>query len=247
MEKILSLRNISKRFPDKGVVLENVSLDVFEGECLVLAGANGSGKTVLMRIACGLMEPDAGEILFRGMPINKVKRGSIGMVFQEADNQILGETVAEDVAFGPKNLRLSKEEVKRRADVALSAMGLTEKYEYSPRRLSGGEKRRLAVAGVLAMGCETLIMDEPFANLDWQGVRQTLEVVVQIKAQSKTLIILTHELEKILAFADRLVILEHGSLRVNGKPIDVLDRLDPNWGVRDPRSSYATIADCTWL
>jgi biotin transport system ATP-binding protein len=247
MEEIFSLHNVSKKFPNKGVVLQNVSLNVFKGECLVLAGANGSGKTALMRIACGLMEPDAGEILFQGAPINKAKRGSIGMIFQEADSQILGETVAEDTAFGPKNLRLSKEEVQRRTDAALAAMGLTEKRMYSPRRLSGGEKRRLAVAGALAMGCETLVMDEPFANLDWQGVRQTLEIVVQMKAQGKTLIILTHELEKILAFADRLVILGQGGVLINGKPADVLDRLDLSWGVRDPRVSYATIADCTWL
>jgi biotin transport system ATP-binding protein len=247
MEKIFSLHNISKKFPNKGVVLENVSLDVFEGECLVLAGANGSGKTVLMRVACGLIEPDVGEILFRGAPISKARRGSVGMIFQEADSQILGETVAEDTAFGPKNLRLSREEVQRRTDTALSAMGLAEKHEYSPRRLSGGEKRRLAVAGVLAMGCETIVMDEPFANLDWQGVRQVLEIVVQMKAQGKTLIILTHELEKILAFADRLVILGQGGIRDDGKPTDVLDRLDPSWGVRDPRVSYTAITDCTWL
>lgn len=247
MEKILSLCNVLKKFPDKGVVIKSVNLDVFEGECLVLAGANGSGKTVLMRMACGLMEPDAGEILFRGTPISRIRRGSVGMVFQEADNQILGETVAEDIAFGPKNLRLPKEEVQKRTDAALSAMGLAEKREYSPRRLSGGEKRRLAVAGVLAMGCEALVMDEPFTNLDWQGVRQTLEVVSQMKAQGKTLVILTHELEKVLAFADRLVILGQGGVRDDGKPADVLDKLNPNWGVRDPRSSYATIADCTWL
>ncbi|MDR0644619.1 MAG: energy-coupling factor ABC transporter ATP-binding protein [Treponema sp.] len=247
MEKIFSLRNISKKFPHKGIVLNNVSLDIFEGECLVLAGANGSGKTVLMRMACGLMDIDAGEILFQGTPIGKVEPGSVGMVFQEADSQILGETVFEDTAFGPKNLRLSKKEVQRRTNAALSVMDLAEKREYSPRRLSGGEKRRLAVAGVLAMGCKTLVMDEPFANLDWQGVRQTLEIVAHMKAQGKTLIILTHELEKVLAFADRLVILGQGCVRDIGKPTDVLDRLNPKWGVRDPRVSYATVADCTWL
>jgi biotin transport system ATP-binding protein len=242
--------------------LRDLSLDIYAGQCLMIAGSNGSGKTLLMRIIAGLLEPSGGNVLFRGQPlydskaalqgtqrrkIEKSLRRELGLVFQDADAQIVGETVAEDVAFGPENLGFSAAEVKASGERALAAMGLTEKSLFSPRRLSGGEKRRLAIAGILAMGCDTVIMDEPFANLDWPGVVQTLSVIRDLKNSGKTLVILTHELEKALALADRLVILHRGSLCADGQPARVLDDLDPNWGVRDPRRNYATVEDCSWL
>ncbi|MDR1218615.1 MAG: energy-coupling factor ABC transporter ATP-binding protein [Treponema sp.] len=246
---LFSLRTISHVFPNGNAALSNITLDIQEGECLFITGSNGSGKTLLMRIACGLFEPSSGEVFFRGTPLDKARdlRSSVGMVFQDADSQIVGETVAEDVAFGPKNLRLPKGEVEERVRAALSAMGLTGKRDYPPRRLSGGEKRRLAVAGILAMGCSAIIMDEPFANLDCQGVVQTLESIKRMKSEGKTLVILTHELEKALAYADRLVVLDKGEIRDQGRPDETLGRLVPSYGVRDPRKSYTCAADCTWL
>jgi biotin transport system ATP-binding protein len=116
-----------------------------------------------------------------------------------------------------------------------------------PRQLSGGEKRRLAAAGILAMGNETVFMDEPFANLDWPGVVQVLEIIRDFKKAGKTLIVMTHELEKVLAFADRLVILHRGEIRDQGQPEAVLNRLKPEYGVRDPRQNCASVEDCTWL
>jgi biotin transport system ATP-binding protein len=126
-------------------------------------------------------------------------------------------------------------------------LGLEEKKESPPRRLSGGEKRRLAVAGVLAMGADTVIMDEPFANLDWPGVVQVLKIIKDLKTVEKTVIVLTHELEKVLAFADRLVVLSEGKIRADGEAEKILDALDPAWGVRDPRKSYRGAGDCSWL
>ena len=177
----------------------------------------------------------------------KKLRRELGLVFQDSDAQIVGQTVAEDVAFGPENLGLSPARVKSDTDAALAALGLAEKRERSPRRLSGGEKRRLAVAGVIAAGCGTVIMDEPFANLDWPGVVSTLCMIRDLKAGGKTLIILTHELEKTLAFADRLVILHEGRIFADATPEAVLDGLDPAWGVRDPRRCYTAVKDCSWL
>jgi biotin transport system ATP-binding protein len=255
---LFSVREISKNFPLSGVrggdgvnrALRSVSLDIREGECLLIAGSNGSGKTILMKIIAGLMEPSEGDVLFRGRPLAKAGnalRTSLGLVFQDADAQILGETVAEDTAFGPRNLGLGREQVAERVDGALKAMAIEDKRDFPPRRLSGGEKRRLAVAGVIAMGCDAVIMDEPFANLDWPGVVHVLEIIRDLKAAGKTLIVLTHELEKVLAFADRLVILHRGILREDGAPEEVLGRLRPEYGVRNPLHSYGTVGDCSWL
>jgi len=263
MPPLFCVNNISKIFPavsggDPFTALDGVSLDIVEGQCLLVAGSNGSGKTLLMRIVAGLLEPSGGDVLFRGRPLyggkraerreaEKALRGELGLVFQDADAQIVGETVAEDAAFGPENMGLPPAEAGARADRALTSLGLGEKRDNSPRCLSGGEKRRLAVAGVLAMGCNTVIMDEPFANLDWPGVVQTLKIIRDLKNSGKTLIILTHELEKTLALADRLVILHRGVIRNDGPPAAVLDALDPAWGVRDPRRNYAAVEDCSWL
>ncbi|MDR2434966.1 MAG: energy-coupling factor ABC transporter ATP-binding protein [Treponema sp.] len=247
-QALFSIRRLSRIFSGPAGeepcrALRDINLDIYEGQCLLIAGSNGSGKTLLMRIIAGLMEPSGGEVLFRG----KNLRRELGLVFQDADAQIVGETVEEDIALGPENLGFSKAGVRERVDRAIDALGLSSRRTSPPRSLSGGEKRRLAVAGILAMGCDTLIMDEPFANLDWPGVVRTLHIIADLKKNGKTLIILTHELEKVLALADRLVILHRGEVRDDGLPEEVLDRLDPAWGVRDPRRNYAGVKDCSWL
>jgi len=258
---LFSIRGLKKVFPgvssggvnsgtDGFEALAGVDLDILEGETTLIAGANGAGKTLLMKILAGLIEPGEGEILYRGKPIKECKNlpgASVGLVFQDPDTQIIGETVEEDIRFGPENLKLGKEEIQARLEESLLALGLTHKRDFATRHLSGGEKRRLATAGVLAMGCDTIIMDEPFANLDWPGVVQVLKIIGDLKKAKKTVILLTHELEKVLAFADRLVILEGGKVRDSGEIEEVLDRLKSEWGVRDPRRVYKSAEDCTWL
>jgi biotin transport system ATP-binding protein len=281
---LFEIRNLSKVFPNGNIALDCLNLEITEGQCLLVAGSNGSGKTILMRILAGLLDPSDGELLFCGEPLAKVlSRGTLGkgasgkvasdevaskggaskeagkfgkggnfrqelgIVFQDADAQFVGETAEEDVAFGPSNLALDKKEAEKRTREALTKTGLWEKRSFPPRRLSGGEKRRLAIAGVLAMNCRIIIMDEPFANLDWPGVVEVLRSIQSLKAEGKTLIILTHELEKVLALGDRLVILDRGRIRDDGKPAEVLDRLRPEYGVRDPRRSYTGVEDCSWL
>ncbi|MDR1447113.1 MAG: energy-coupling factor ABC transporter ATP-binding protein [Treponema sp.] len=252
---LFSVKDLSMNFPSPGggivfQALRNISLEIYEGECLLIAGSNGSGKTVLMKILAGLLDPSGGEVLFRGRRLEdagRELRRSVGLVFQDADSQILGETLEEDVAFGPKNLGLSREETAEKTETALRMLGLWEKRHAQPRRLSGGEKRRLAAAGILAMGCGLMILDEPFANLDWPGVMQVLKIIKSLKEKGETVVLLTHELEKALAFADRLIILHAGELRAEGKPEEVLERLESAWGVRDPRQNYAGVTDCTWL
>ena len=250
LKVLFSVRSLRKIFPNGYEALSGVDLDIYEGECLIIAGANGSGKTLLMRMLAGLLEPTEGEILFRGKALEECRnilRCSVGLVFHDSDAQILGETVEEDIRFGPENLKLPAGEIESRLNASMAALDLAEKRDFTARRLSGGEKRRLAVAGILAMGCETIIMDEPFANMDWPGVIQVLKIIRDLKQSQKTVIVLTHELEKVLAFADRLVILSGGKIRDEGESGEVLDRLDPAWGVRDPRKVYRNAEDCTWL
>jgi biotin transport system ATP-binding protein len=238
-EAVFSVRNLVKTFPaGEGVfyALDGVDLDIYRGECLVIAGSNGSGKTLLMRIITGLAGFSGGEVLFEGVPLHGAGRLrlSAGIVFQDADAQIVGETALEDAAFGPRNLGLSRAAAEAAARNALDMVGLTGRENAPARQFSGGEKRRLAVAGVLAMGCETMIFDEPFANLDWPGVQSVFYLLRDLKQAGRTLVILTHELEKILVLADRLVILHRGRVRDTGKPGAVLSRLREEYGVRNP-------------
>ncbi|MDR2097887.1 MAG: energy-coupling factor ABC transporter ATP-binding protein [Spirochaetaceae bacterium] len=247
---LFSIRRLSKVFSSGYSALSGLDLDIRAGECLVIAGPNGSGKTALMKIITGLQDASSGEVFFEGKPLTqaiKRLRSAVGLVFQDADAQIIGETVVEDASLGPKNLKLPKNVTEERTTAALKAAGLEKKADFPARSLSGGEKRRLAVAGILAMGCQTIIMDEPFANLDWPGVKSVLQIVSELKRDGKTVMILTHELEKTLAFADRLVILYGGKAVCDGDPEAVLDALKPEYGVRDPRCSYHTVKDCSWL
>jgi biotin transport system ATP-binding protein len=249
---LFRVRNLSRVFKTgdgETAALRRVSLDIAEGECTLLAGSNGSGKTLLMRCLAGLLSPSSGDIFYRGVPLPLVKdlHRRVGLLFQDPDSQIVGETVGEDIAFGPGNMGLSKAVVRERTESAVRAFGLQDKRDIPPRLLSGGEKRRLAAAGIAAMGCETVIMDEPFANLDYPGVLSVLSVIQSMKDEGKTLVILTHELEKVLALAGRLVILHRGTIQDDGKPEAVLERLRDEWGVRDPRQSYARAKDCSWL
>jgi biotin transport system ATP-binding protein len=247
---IFSVRGLSKTFSSGHTALCGIGLDFMRGDFVVVAGANGSGKTVLVKIMTGLMDASSGEVFFDGKPLSQAinaLRGSAGLVFQDADAQIIGETVSEDVSFGPKNLKLPKNIIEKQVSAAIKAAGLGGKEDFPARTLSGGEKRRLAIAGILAMGCETVIMDEPFANLDWPGVRSVLEIAIRLKRDGKTVIILTHELEKTLALADRLVVLCRGRVVLDGPPDETLDRLRPEYGVRDPRCLYRAVKDCSWL
>lgn len=240
MENILEVKNICKKFGQGFTALQDVSFSVKRGEFVVIAGSNGSGKTVLMNIIAGLSSPSAGEIYLE-------KDCGAGLVFQDADSQILGETPYEDVCFGVKNCGLKKEALKNQVEQALKETGLLQKKDYPSRQMSGGEKRRLAVAGILAMQKELIIFDEPFANLDWPGVKQVCSILKKLKEEKKTIILLTHEIEKILALADCFLILDKGSIRFKGKPQDGLKIDLEQYGIRNPLNSYKCLEDMIWL
>ena len=175
--KALEVKNISKIFPDKTKALEDISFSIEQEEFCVIAGSNGSGKSVLMSLIAGLDEPTGGTIDLFG--------NSAGLVFQDADSQILGETPEEDVSFGAKNYGLKKDELKQCVESSLEQVGLLHKKNAYARSLSGGEKRRLAVAGILAINRSVIIFDEPFANLDWPGVKQVCMILKKLKEEKK--------------------------------------------------------------
>ena len=268
MKTQIKITNLSKTFqtsagPKKA--LDNVSLEIAEGECLVIGGENGSGKSVLMSIIAGLQDGDKNAVVepvetTRDGMSGKISdasdkfnhqatvqvNGRVGLVFQEAETQILGETPAEDIAFGPKNLGWKKADVQAAVCEALEQTGLTDKADFPARFLSGGEKRRLAVACMLAMKLPTIILDEPYANLDFGGVKQVNKLIRQLKAEGKTVIILTHEIEKCLGLADRFVVLFRGKKVFDGRPEMGLRHNLEAWNIRNPLVSYGRVEDLIW-
>ena len=237
---MIIINNLSKSYKtSQGTIqaLKNITLEIADNTCTVIAGENGSGKSVLMSIIAGLEKADSGEI--------KVN-GQVGLVFQEAETQILGETPREDIAFGPKNLGWKKDKIELAVNKALEATGLTKKANFSARFLSGGEKRRLAVACMLAMDLPVIILDEPYANLDYSGVKQVNELIRQLKKNDKTVIILTHEIEKCLALADKFVVLFRGQIKFDGNPQEGLKQNLEEWNIRNPLTRYCKLEDLVW-
>ena len=231
---------VSKSFRTfRGVheALKGVSFSVDEGSAVVIGGENGSGKSVLMGIIAGLEKPDFGSVSCFG---------KVGLVFQDADTQILGETPREDVAVGPRNQKRPGKEVDALVEAALARTDLSGKADFPARFLSGGQKRRLAVACMIAMENPIIIFDEPYANLDYGGVRQVNALVSSLKEEGKTVLILTHELEKCLALADRFIVLFRGEKVFDGTPADGLSENLEEWNIRNPLSSYSSVGDLLW-
>ncbi len=246
---LIEVQGVSHHFADGTIALRRITLAIADGDLLLLAGRNGSGKTVLMKHLNGLLRATEGRILLEGRPIEEDLPGTrrkVGLVFQDPDAQLVGQTVREEVAFGPENLRLPEEEVERRVEAALSAVGLSALADHAPRRLSGGEKRRLAVAGVLAMEPRLIIFDEPFSGLDYPGVRQVLREILRLHGGGHTIVVITHEIEKILGHATRLVIMDGGCIVGDGRPAELLDRLEDH-GIRRPAVNGQGVAGVTWL
>jgi biotin transport system ATP-binding protein len=236
---MIEIINLSHRFSDGTLGLDDINLSIREGEFVVVGGLNGSGKTTLLKHLNGLLLPDTGMVRLDGVSVSKNlmrARQLVGLVFQDADSQIVGETVYDDVAFGPENLCLDRNEIKKRVHDALTCVGLVDMARQRPHVLSGGEKRRLAIAGILAMASKILIFDEPFSNLDYPGIQQVLAHILSLHASGHTILIATHDLEDVIAYADRLVLMKDGKVVKNGRPADLIDGL-VQFGMREPRAA----------
>lgn len=224
--------------------LKEVSFEIQDGQCVVIGGENGSGKSVLMSIIAGLEEADDGSVEITD---NTAKPVHAGLVFQEAETQILGETPREDIAVGPKNLGWKTAEVEAAVNSALEKTGLVSKADFAARFLSGGEKRRLAVACMIAMNLPVIILDEPYANLDYVGVKQVNALISQLKSEGKTVIILSHEIEKCLGLADKFIVLFRGEKVFEGTAEEGLKQNLEQWNIRNPLVSYKSAGDLVWL
>lgn len=213
----LRFDDVHYRYPNGYEALCGVSFRITHGEKVALVGANGAGKSTLLLHTNGLLMPSQGGVVLGGIALTRrtlpLVRQSVGLVFQDSDNQLFMPTVEEDVAFGPSNMRLEPKEIRRRVTEALDAVGALDLRGESPFRLSGGQKKRVAIATVLAMEPSVLVMDEPTSNLDPRARRQIIDL---IRRFSHTTLIATHDMEMVLDLCDRTIVMKEGRIVADG-------------------------------
>ncbi len=222
---LFRLENLSHRYSDGTLALDDISLSFAKSERIALLGTNGSGKTTLLNHLNGILKPTAGTIYYEDKPLEyNAKallgiRKRVGFVFQDPNDQLFAPTVKQDVAFGPLNLGYPADKVKTLVDEALKTVGMSEFTEKPPHFLSLGQKKRVALAGVLAMQPEVIIMDEPTANLDPRAASEILHLLLQLNKESGiTLLLATHDVDMVPLFANRLYILNKGKIVSEGTP-----------------------------
>lgn len=223
----IEIKNVSYSYPvneDEYVdAIKNISLNIEEGSFVALVGHNGSGKSTLAKLLNGLIVPDEGNVTIFGIDTQDEDniyeiRKNVGMVFQNPDNQMVASIIEDDIAFGPENLGIEREEIIRRVDWALEKVGMIEHKKGTPFKLSGGQKQRLAIAGILAIKPKVLVLDESTAMLDPQGRLEVMKVVHELNKEEKmTIICITHYMEEALD-ADRVIVMNNGEIVMDDVP-----------------------------
>jgi biotin transport system ATP-binding protein len=233
---ILEIDHLTHTFPSGGGI-QDICFCVFPKEFILLAGPNGSGKTTLIRHFNALALPASGEVRLHGIPVTAdliAARKTVGMVFQDADTQIVGDTVFDEVAFGPQNLKLPRSLIQKNVNRTLEHLCLAHLKDRHPATLSGGEKRRLAIAGILVMDPEIIVLDEPFANLDYPSSKDLINTICRLNQEGRTIIMAAHEVEDLIIFATRMIIMDsRGCLAKDGHPVDLLGHLEAH-GIKEP-------------
>jgi len=224
-EPILKIRDLYYDYGNGTTALNGVSVDIYEGEKIAVIGSNGAGKSTFFLTTNGVLKPDQGEISYRGTIINKKNlkelRKNIGIVFQDADNQIIASTVMAEVGFGPMNLKLPKEEVLKRVEEALTYMNILDYKDRPPHYLSGGEKKCVSIADIIAMKSEIIIFDEPTAGLDPLNAQMLEEVLGKLGSEGKTMLISTHDVDFVYRWAERTIVFYQGKIIADGTPLEI--------------------------
>ncbi len=228
--RILCVEDLHYIYGNGKPALDGVSVEIFEGEKIAVIGANGSGKSTFFLNLNGVYTPACGKITYREMQVNRKNlnelRKNVGIVFQDADNQIIASTARAEVGFGPMNLRLPKEEVLTRVDEAMAYMNLLGFEDRPPHYLSGGEKKRVSIAGIVAMKPEVMIFDEPTASLDPINAMMLEEVLLKLGSAGKTLMISTHDVDFTYRWAERVLVFSGGKIIADGAPLEIFKNPD---------------------
>ena len=239
---LLETRNLSYSYPDGTSAIQGVDLRIERGEKIAFVGPNGSGKSTLFLLLNGTLRPTEGEVLLHDQPLRydarslRETRKKVGIVFQNSDDQLFAPTVRQDVGFGPTNLGLPKGEVERKVDTALEYVGIERLKDRPPHHLSGGQKKRAAIAGVMAMDPEVMILDEPLSNLDPAGSEEVMELLEELNERGTTIIISTHDVDLAYRWSDRVYLLADGKIADQGRPEEIFgnSRLICGSGLRQP-------------
>ena len=234
-DTIIKFDNVSFAYEleDEGIVnaVNDFSLEVPEGQFLAVLGHNGCGKSTVAKLINGILVPNKGKVTVEGMDTSDEEktvdiRKTVGMVFQNPDNQIVATIVEDDVAFGPENLGVEPSEIRKAVDSALKAVGMSEFRKREPHRLSGGQKQRVAIAGVIAMNTKCIVMDEPTAMLDPQGRKEVMDTVMKLNREfGITVILITHYMDEAVK-ADRVIVMDGGRIAMDGTPKEVFRNVE---------------------
>ena len=232
MDSIIRIENLTFAYGEsEAPAIKNLSLEIERGSFVAVLGHNGSGKSTLAKHLNAILLPGEGKVYVNGMDTSSEEhtidiRRSVGMVFQNPDNQIVASVVEDDVAFAPENLGVPSEEIRRRVDDALKSVGMYDYRLHAPHRLSGGQKQRVAIAGVLAMEPECIVLDEPTAMLDPIGRREVLAAIERLRSKKgMTVILITHHMDECID-ADRLIVMSGGKIVADGKPKEVFTQVE---------------------
>ena len=225
-----NLKHVYKTATGEKIALDDVNLKIFAGEFVAIIGTNGSGKSTLAKHFNALLKPTEGKVFVENFDTTDEKnlweiRSKVGMVFQNPDNEIVAAIVEDDVAFGPENLGIAPEEIRRRVDLALDTVNMRDYKKFSPAKLSGGQKQRIAIAGAIAMQTKIIIFDEPTAMLDPQGRKEVMKTIEKLHAEGMTIILITHFMDE-AAKAEKIFVLEKGKIILSGTPREIFAEIE---------------------